>query len=408
VAGLIVRPRARLFHGHDWVYGTEVQRVVGEAEDGGVVALLDVRNRPLGTAIYNSRSQIVARRFSRQRQGLDAEFFERRIAAALRWRAGKGLSLSPGRWVWSESDGLPGVIADAYGSTVVLQTLTLAMDLRKAEIARALLRVARGEAPAAGASGGFAALPVLAVESVVERNDAPVRRAEGMEPAVGVLEGPEPGPCEIEVAGVRFSVDPLRGQKTGFYLDQVANYRAVASWAAGRRVLDCFSNQGAFALACARAGAREVTAVESSRDCVREMVANAAAQGLAVRAVEANAFDFLKGEEARGAEYDLVVLDPPSFTKTRDRLGDAMRGYKEIHLRAFKLLAPGGMLATFTCSHHVGAELLLEVVNDALVDAKRSARLVSRFGQAPDHPVMVGIPETEYLRGYLLELAPGR
>jgi 23S rRNA (cytosine1962-C5)-methyltransferase len=295
------------------------------------------------------------------------------------------------RLVWSESDGLPGVVIDRYGDTCVLQTLTLAMDRRKDLIVEALKN----------AVSGTGAL------QVIERNDAPIRKAEGMELQTGVLSG-EAHPVEIEVLGLKFLIDPLLGQKTGFYLDQVDSYREVASWAAGRRVLDCFANQGAFALACARAGASAVTAVEISADAVAQIKVNAERNGLALNAIAANVFDYLNEEERRGAQHDLIVLDPPSFTKSKGKLHDAMRGYKEIHLRALKLLAPGGLLATFSCSHHVSTDMFREMIVDALVDAKKSARLLKTMQQAPDHPILAGQPETEYLKGFLLELAPGR
>ena len=229
-----------------------------------------------------------------------------------------------------------------------------------------------------------------------------------MELRTGFLHGEAPAPIEMEFLGVQFPIDPLHGQKTGFYYDQIDNYREVALCAPGRRVLDCFSHEGAFALTCARAGASEVTAVEISADSASRLKANAERNGLAVRTVEENAFDFLSREEQRGAQYDLIVLDPPSFTKSRERLGDAMRGYKEIHIRAFKLLSPTGQLATFSCSHHVSGALFKEMINDALVDAKKSARQLKTLHQAADHPILVTQPETEYLKGFLLELAPGR
>ncbi|MGC3988465.1 MAG: class I SAM-dependent methyltransferase, partial [Chthoniobacteraceae bacterium] len=183
---------------------------------------------------------------------------------------------------------------------------------------------------------------------------------------------------------------------------------AVADWARGKRVLDCFSNQGAFALACAKSGATEVTAVEISADCCQLLRGNAERNGLAINVVEHNVFDYLKAEEVREAKYDLIILDPPSFTKSKGKLQDAMRGYKEIHLRALKLLAPEGLLATFSCSHHVSGEGFREMIVESLVDAKRSARVLQTFSQAADHPILAGIPETEYLKGCLLELAPGR
>ena len=388
MAGLVIKPRTRILHGHDWVYSSDVLKAFGDPVDGEIVSLKDGRDRMLGSAIYNSRSQIVARRYSRRRQELDPDFFTRRIAQAIEYRTRRGVDPLACRLVWSESDGLPGVIADRYGDTVVLQTLTLAMDRRKEMIAAAL-------AETTGAP------------NIVERNDAPIRKAEGMELSTGVLRG-EARPVEIEVLGLKFLVDPLHGQKTGFYLDQVGSYREVAEVARGLRVLDCFANQGAFALACARAGASAVTAVEISGDAVAQINANAQRNSLALDAVEANVFDFLNEQERRGAQYDLIVLDPPSFTKSKGKLHDAMRGYKEIHLRALKLLAPAGLLATFSCSHHVSAGMFHEMIVDALVDAKKSARLLKTMQQAPDHPILAAQPETWYLKGFLLELAPGR
>ena len=395
MAGIVIRPRSRILHGHDWVYFTEILKTFGTPVDGEVMSIKDGKDRLLGSAIYNSKSQIVARRFSRQRQDLDADFFVRRIRQAMEYRVRRGLNPRLGRLVWSDSDGIPGVIVDRYGDYLVLQTLTLAMDQRKDLIATALREIC--DPPA-----------------IIERNDAPIRKAEGMEPVTGILwardasAGDDASSVEIEVAGLRFRVDLLQGQKTGFYLDQVESYGAVAAWAAGKRVLDCFSNQGAFALACAKAGAASVRAVEVGAECVEMIRANATLNGLAVEAVAANVFDFLKDEERAGTTYDLIVLDPPSFTRSKDKLTDALRGYKEIHLRALKLLAPGGLLATFSCSHHVGDEIFREVIADAAVDAKRTLRQLQRFGQAADHPVILNLPETEYLRGYLFELAPGR
>jgi len=400
MAGIVIRPRSRILHGHDWVYFTEVLKTFGTPADGEVVSIKDGKDRMIGSAIYNSKSQIIARRFSRQRQDLDADFFVRRIGQAIEYRQRRGVNPRLCRLVWSESDGLPGVIVDRYGDFLVLQTLTLAMDQRKALIVEALVRLCNPLA-------------------VVERNDAPIRKAEGMEPVTGVLwSQPGDAPADsaagsptavpIELLGLRFEADLLQGQKTGLYLDQLENYAAVAAWASGRRVLDCFSNQGAFALACAKAGAASVRAVEISAECAESIRRNAARNELTVETLAANVFDFLKEEERAGAQYDLIILDPPSFTKSKEKLHDAMRGYKEIHLRALKLLSPGGLLATFSCSHHVNDEMFREAISDAAVDAKRTLRLLARYGQAADHPVLLNLPETEYLRGFLFELAPGR
>ncbi|MEI6072851.1 MAG: class I SAM-dependent rRNA methyltransferase [Verrucomicrobiae bacterium] len=383
--GIIIRPRSRILHGHDWVYSSEVLKTFGSPEDGSVVSIKDGRDHLLGVGIYNAKSQIVVRRFSRRRQDLDEDFFRRRIAQALEYRARAGCRADLGRLVWSESDGLPGVIADRYGPVAVLQTLTKAMDMRKDVIAKVLLELS-------GAA------------CVIERNDAPVRAAEGLEPAAGVLLGEPPGPVVVEAAGVAFLVDPLAGHKTGLYLDQIASYAIVASMAAGRRVLDCFSNQGGFALACAKAGAASVTAVESGAESVVRLRENAERNAVAIEVKQADVFEVLN----RGGEFDLIILDPPSFTKARAKVGEALRGYRDLHARAARLLAKGGLLITFSCSHHVAAHEFEEAVSEGLQDAKRNMRLLRRIGQPPDHPVVLGLPETEYLKGLVLEAMPGR
>ncbi|MEO5720907.1 MAG: class I SAM-dependent rRNA methyltransferase [Chthoniobacterales bacterium] len=388
MAGLIIKPRARILHGHDWVFSGEVLKAFGNPADGEVISLKDGKDKLLGSAIYNSQSQIVARRFSRKRQELDLDFFQRRIAQAAEYRARRGVDPRLCRLVWSESDGLPGVIVDRYGDHLVLQTLTLAMDQRKALIVEALQS--------------------LHPQSIIERNDAPVRRAEGMDLQNSVLTGTPPDELELEIGGLRFAMDLRHAQKTGFYLDQLPHYPTIAAHAKGRRVLDCFTNQGGFALACAQAGAEMVIGVEASSESLAAARGNAARNELKVNWVEQDVFDFLRAAEKQEAQYDLIILDPPSFTKTKGGLHNAMRGYRELHVRAFKLLSKDGLLATFSCSHHVSEAAFAETIADALVDARRSARRLRRFEQAADHPVLPTLPETEYFKGVLLEMMPGR
>jgi len=390
MAGLVVKPRARILHGHDWVFSSEVLKAFGNPADGDVISLKDGRDRLIGSAIYNSKSQIVARRFSRQRQDLDLNFFKRRIAQASEYRDRRNVDPKLRRIVWSESDGLPGVVIDRYEDYFVLQTLTLAMDLRKNLIVKAIVDLF-GDA------------------TIIERNDSAVRKAEGLELITGVLEGSAPsGPITVEIGTLKFDVDLLQAQKTGFYLDQAPNYSVVANYAAGRRVLDCFANQGAFALTCLKAGATDVAAVEENSDNVAAGKRNAERNELKMRWIEQDVFAFLRGAEKAEAEYDLIILDPPSFTKTKSGLRDALRGYRELHVRAFKLLSKNGLLATFSCSHHVSETAFAQTITDALVDARRSARKLRRFEQALDHPVLPTIPETEYFKGLLLEMMPGR
>jgi 23S rRNA (cytosine1962-C5)-methyltransferase len=408
MAGLVVKPRARILHGHDWVYASEVLKVFGDPPEGDVISLKDGKDRLIGSAIYNSKSQIVARRFSRQRQDLDLDFFKRRIAQAAEYRARRKIDNRLCRVVWSESDGLPGVILDRYGGNFVLQTLTLAMDQRKELIVDAIVELCQSGASFQLADSEIASWKCAPPPSIIERNDAPVRKAEGLGLTSGVLRGEMPVTIKIEICGVKFELDLLRGHKTGFYLDQRANYAIVAEYAAGRRVLDCFANEGAFALSCARAGALDVSAVEENANAVAAGRRNADRNGLKVRWMEEDVFRFLRSAEKAGAEYDLIILDPPSFTKTKSGWRDALRGYRELHLRAFNLLSKNGVVATFSCSHHVTEAAFAQTIADALVDARRSARRLRRFEQALDHPVLPTLPETEYFKGALLEMMPGR
>jgi 23S rRNA (cytosine1962-C5)-methyltransferase len=200
---------------------------------------------------------------------------------------------------------------------------------------------------------------------------------------------------------MKFHLDPIHGQKTGFYLDQTASYRQVAAWAKGKRVLDCFSNQGAFAIACAQAGAAEVTAIESGKENLPRIEANAALNGVSLKVVGADVFEFLSSAARREEEYDFIILDPPPFTRTRKGIADALRGYRELHLKAAQLLSKEGLLATFSCSHHVSAEEFGGSVAEGFADARRTARQLQTYGQSPDHPILLGFPESEYLKGFL-------
>lgn len=394
MAGLIIAPKARIFHGHDWVYGSEVRAVFGNPAPGDVVLLKDQRDRYLGSAMYNPKSQIVARRFSRRKQDLDRDFFARRLSQAAmlreRWLPGEEMM----RLVWSESDGLPGLIVDRYRDVLVVQTLTLAMYQRLG-----LIRDILGD--------------LFQPRCILVRNDSPMLVAEGLEQETCVAQGEMPEPFVAEGRGIKFVVDLATGQKTGLYLDQMQNYQDVARWARGRRVLDCFCNQGGFALACAKAGATHVTAVDISQEAVASVRRNAALNGVEVEAVAENAFDFLKRESdavRQGADprWDMIILDPPSFTRNKKGLTGAMRGYKEIHLRAMQMLPVGGVLSTFCCSHHASSSLFRDTIASAAVDGHSTLRLVATHGQSPDHPILLNLPETEYLKGFTFEMVPGR
>jgi 23S rRNA (cytosine1962-C5)-methyltransferase len=242
-----------------------------------------------------------------------------------------------------------------------------------------------------------ALVELLAPKSITLRNDSPSRKAEGMEQSITLIHGENPGAFTVTANGITFEIDLIDGQKTGLYLDQLQAHAEVAALSKGLRVLDCFTNQGGFALACAKAGAAKVTAVDISASACAAARKNAELNGLEIEVIEANVFDFLKSAQP---EYDLIILDPPSFTKNKKTLMDAMRGYKEIHLRALKLLEKDGILSTFCCSHHASRELFLENLADASVDAKKSLRLLTEHHQRSDHPVLIAIPETSYLKGF--------
>lgn len=382
MAGIIIKPRSRIFHGHDWVYASEIQKTYGNPEPGAVISLKDFKDRPLGTAIYNPASQIVARRISRRKQKLDEEFFTRRISQAIAQRGDQQMA----RLVWSESDGIPGLIVDRYQDHLVMQTTTLAMDLNKEPIAEVLQTL-------------------VEPKSIILRNDSPMRKAEGLEQEIRILKGEQPAPFQVIHNGVTYEIDPSNGQKTGLYLDIMDAYSEVAQHAKGRKVLDVFCNQGGFGLNCAKAGAASVLSVDISEDAIASVKRNAELSGVELDARAENAFTFLRHHEET---YDLIILDPPSFTRNKKTLKDAMRGYKEIHLRALRMLNHDGILATFCCSHHATREVFLASVREAAVDARKTLRQLGSHTQRLDHPIIATLPETEYLKGFTFQLAPNR
>lgn len=386
MAGIIIKPRSRIFHGHDWVYASEIKKTFGNPEPGDLISLKDFRDRPLGTAIYNPNSQIIARRISRRKQKLEKEFFVRRIQQAMELRASSGIDEKLCRLVWSESDGLPGVIVDRYGDHLILQTVTLAMYQSLDLIKEALIEL-------------------VEPQSIVLRNDSAMLKVEGIPERVELIHGDSLKPFVINAQGTLYEVDLIDGQKTGLYLDQLDAHQAIKKYVEGKRVLDMFCNQGGFALAAAKAGAAEVTAVDISETAITATQRNAELNEVSINAIKENAFDFLK---QCAESYDIIILDPPSFTRNKKTLNDAMRGYKEIHLRGLKLLEKNGFLSTYCCSHHASRQLFLDNVVSASVDAKKSVRLVENHHQRLDHPVLPGIPETEYLKGFTFQLTPSR
>ena len=376
--------RHRILDGHPWVFASEVDRLEGEATDGETVELRSAKGEALGSAIYNSRSQIVARRYARNLVALDERLMGMRLDDALACRGQWKTRGSARRLVWSESDQLPGLIVDRYDDVLVLQSLTAAMARREEIIADLLLQK-------------------TGCRVILARNDAPVRQLEGLPLERKILRGDYQPPTRVSIAGITYALDLWSGQKTGFYLDQAENYAAVAARARGRRVLDCFTNQGGFALSAMKAGATSCRAVDQSTEVLRLAEATAKSEKLKVEWIQANVFDLLRHYEQKRETFDLVVLDPPSFTKSKGNKAGALRGYHDLHLRALRLLAQGGLLATFSCSHHVGAQDWEELLQRAAAETGMTLRLRQRLGQSSDHPILVNVPETEYLRGYLLE-----
>jgi 23S rRNA (cytosine1962-C5)-methyltransferase len=393
---VIIRPGEadRVVAGHPWIYAGSVLRLTAPAEDGALVQVKDHRQRFLGTGFYNSKSKISVRLLSPERVEVTPQFFAERILAALAIRKKHMPGATSFRVINAESDFLSGLIVDKYEDVLVVQISSLGMDQRKAMIVEALQSL-------------------FSPRAILERSDASFRKFEGLPEANGLLVGVLEGPVPVQLNGLKFEADIHEGHKTGLYLDQQRNYELVAQLTRGAQTLDCFSFVGGFALHAARAGAAHVHALDQSADAIAAAQRNAQANGLSDKCSfeTVNVFDWFKAQtqvaphEKVVPKFDAIILDPPSFTRTRAAVDDAMRGYKEIHLRALKLLRPGGTLATFCCSHHVDAVMFRNVILEAAFDARRLLRRVAIYGQSPDHPVLPSVPETEYLKGYAFEIA---
>ena len=381
---LKLKPNAtsRVLTGHPWVFANECEVLLPAEHDGEVVECRDRTGRFLGTGIYNSKSQIVWRRLSRDRVALDEAY----LKGALERAVSRRISLGDfKRLVWSESDDLPGVVADQFGGTLVVQIQTLAMEKRSAVIGDVLTEL-------------------TGAQEIIFRNDANIRKLEGLPAEVHTRSGRDWEPRWVKIDGLDYWLDLQGGQKTGFYLDQRQQHAVVAKYAAGRRVLDAFCNQGSFALHCAKAGAASVLGLDSAFDAVGQAKKNAERNGLKAEFTGVNVFDWFTAQRDAAPAWDLIILDPPPFAKSKSALDGAMRGYKELNLRAMKALTPGGILATYTCSHHMQDAQLREVLAEAAADAKKRVHVLEYCHQPADHPVLVTMPESEYLRGYVLRV----
>jgi len=370
----------RAASGHPWIFASDVVDR-GDAAPGDAVRVLDPKSKFLGIAHYSSTSQITLRLLSSRPEIIDRTFFRARLAAATAHRERVVHNSDAYRLVFSEGDLLPGLIVDRYGPYLALQTLSQGMDRARDVIVHCLQEL-------------------LEPAGILARNDASVRKLEGLPLEVVTLTGEIPERVHIRMNGLQLEADLLHGQKTGVYLDQRENYLAAGRWARGR-VLDCFTSSGGFALHAA-AQAESVEAVDSSAGALATAEANARANGIAnINFRQADVFEFLSGLERR---YSTVVLDPPAFAKSRRAVEDAARGYKDINLRALRLLDSGGVLVTCSCSHHMSEGAFYEVVAQAALDAGKTLRVLERRSQASDHPILLTVPETMYLKCLVLEV----
>jgi len=376
----------RVRAGHLWIYRGEIGRTTGDCVPGTVVDVLDPRGRFLGRGHFNPASQITVRLLTRRREeAVDAALIRRRIAGAVAYRRRFYEAGDTCRLIFSEGDWLPGLVVDRYGTWLAVQLGTLGMDRMREAVVAALQ-------------------DAVHPRGIYERSDLPSRVHEGLSPVTGLLAGEVPDEITVTVDGVQLVVSLKEGQKTGLFLDHRDTRRVVRAHAAGRRVLDVFCNAGSFALHALAGGAREAVGIESAPEALAAARRNAAINGRAdsLRLIEGNAFDRLRELEKAGERFDLVVLDPPAFTKNAQSVAAARRGYKEINLRALRLATPGGMVMTASCSYHLGPEEFLDVLREAAADAGRPVTLVALGGQSPDHPIHLGVPETRYLKTALL------
>jgi 23S rRNA (cytosine1962-C5)-methyltransferase len=373
----------RIASGHPWIFASDVLDT-GGSEAGAAVKVLDPGGRALGTAHFSAASQIALRLLSRRVEEIDREFFAHRLAAAERHRRRVVTDTDAYRVVHGEGDLLPALVVDRYADCLVLQTLNQGMDRARECIVAALVEL-------------------FSPRCIVARNDAPVRSREGLPLESGVVYGAAPETVDVHLNGLCLRADLLHGQKTGIFLDQRENYTAAARYARGP-ALDCFTSTGGFALHLASV-CESVEAVDSSAAALAAAAQNAALNGIAnIEFRERDVFELLAAYASARRQFSMVILDPPAFAKSRRSLEGAARGYKEINLRALRLLGPGGVLVTCSCSHHLSEAQLLELVAEAALDAGRELRVLERRTQSRDHPILLTVPETHYLKCLMLEV----
>ena len=385
---LIPGKEKRVYTRHPWVFRSDIHHTEGPCAPGDVVSIYSDKGRFLAKAFYNPNSQIALRILTWQDEEIDRAFIFRRVHEAVEYRR-TFADLRSCRLIFAESDRLPALIADVFGSTVVIQCMSLGMERFKQDVIDAIVEE-------------------IHPDGIWERDDIPVRKLEGMEMKTGLLYGSVPDRVEMTENGIRFLVDVKEGQKTGFFLDQKENRAAIAPFVKDKKVLDCFTHTGSFALHAAHYGAADVTGVDISDYACEFATENARLNGFGdnVRFIAANAFDLLSEQSKAGQKYDVIILDPPAFTKTRSAVESALRGYKEINLRAMKMVVPGGYLISCSCSQHVTPDLFKKMIQDAAYDARVSLRQVEFRSQGKDHPILPAAPETEYLKCGIYQVFP--
>jgi 23S rRNA (cytosine1962-C5)-methyltransferase len=374
----------RVQRGHPWVFSNEIQDLPADTVPGEPVEVRDFAGNFLGRGYVNPRSLIAVRILTRKQEDLDAAFFARRIGSARDLRTGLGFGESF-RAVFSEGDGLPGLIVDKYADTLVVQSLTAGVD-GMLDLVLAVLR------------------EVYSPKTIVLRNDAASRALEGLGQETQVVLGETSGMVEFEESGIRYRANVLEGQKTGFFFDQRENRLALKDLVRGRRTLDCFCYVGAWALSAVRYGATEVIGIDSSEKAVKLARSNAELNSLSAKFVVGDVFEKLRELERQKERFGCIVLDPPAFVKSRAKVREALKGYKEINLRAMRLLEPGGFLVTCSCSHHIDQELFREMLIDAVWSAGKQARLLEMRSQSRDHPMLLAAKETQYLKCAILSV----
>lgn len=388
MAELILKPTEdrRIRAGHLWVFSNEIAEARDIGENGGLVNAISSRGRFLGRGYYNKQSLIAARLLTNQREEIDYDFFVSRLTKAVEYRKQVLASVNSGRMVFSESDLLPGLIVDRYESHLVVQLLTLGMERFRETILSVLVEI-------------------FSPQGILLRNDSPFRRFESLSEEVTVVHGELPASVDIDEAGARFAVDLRSGQKTGFFFDQRDNREVVRRLARGKRVLDCFCYSGGFAINAALGGAASVLAVDDSHAALDMLKRNAELNNMTDRitATRADCFGFLRGLAKSGEQFDLIVLDPPAFVKSKSQLKAALAGYREINLTAMKLLSLDGILVTCSCSQNLSVSAFEDVLRAAAHDARVRLRQRAFLSQAADHPILQAMPETQYLKGFVLQ-----